>query len=93
MNRKRAERGGGCLSQFLFRIWYLCWNLTINLGGTLICRGRRRCPNYLAQLFARLSCQLPAELEVFARAPDRALHYSKSRMLPPVNSDDWLCQI
>jgi hypothetical protein len=29
MNRKRAERGGGCLSQFLFRIWYLCWNLTM----------------------------------------------------------------
>ena len=28
MNRKRAERGGVCLFQFLFRIWYLCWNLT-----------------------------------------------------------------
>jgi hypothetical protein len=48
--------------------------------------------NYLAQLFARLSGQLPPEHEAFARARSSTSLF-KSRMLPPVNSDDWLCQI
>jgi hypothetical protein len=42
--------------------------------------------------FLRAYRQLPAEREALARARSSTSLF-KSRMLPPVNSDDWLCEI